>query len=76
MKEKPEVKYNSKYVTHMCFLSQTAWAFPHKMTAVSADDKFLKMQKSGMQKMENQNTCLTSYPKITSCRIPKFILGP
>lgn len=76
MKERSEVKYNSKYVTHMSFLSQTAWAFPHKMTVVSANYKFLKIKKSGTQKVENQNTCLASYLKITLCRIPVFLLGP
>lgn len=39
MMESNEVKHNSKYVTHVCFQSQTDWALPHQMTTVSEDDR-------------------------------------
>lgn len=53
MKKRDEGKYNSKYVIHKWFSSQTAWVSPHQMTVVSADNTSLKFKNSGTQKAEN-----------------------
>ena len=54
MMESNEVKHNSKYVTHVCFQSQTDWALPHQMTTVSEDDRNEKKKK---KKEEEKATC-------------------
>lgn len=79
--ESNEVKHNSKYVTHVCFQSQTDWALPHQMTTVSEDDRNEKKKKKkkkqpAKQNVENCDVFLASHSKITLCHIPIFLLGP